>query len=65
MRGFQAWDDSSAELIVLGQGEYAAELTNIAARDPRITYRGPVPLSEVLDAERRAFSSAARGSRTS
>ncbi|SEB85985.1 Glycosyltransferase involved in cell wall bisynthesis [Nocardioides exalbidus] len=55
VRGFQAWDESSAELIVLGQGEYAAELAEIAARDPRITYRGPVPLDEVLDAERRAW----------
>ncbi|WP_439937491.1 glycosyltransferase [Nocardia sp. N13] len=55
VRGFQAWDDSSAELIVLGQGEYAAELADIAARDPRITYLGPVPLAEVLEAERRAW----------
>lgn len=55
VRGFQAWDDSSAELVVLGQGEYAAELADIAARDPRISYLGPVPLAEVLEAERRAW----------
>ena len=55
VRGFQAWDDSSAELVVLGQGEYAAELADIAAVDPRISYLGPVPLAEVLEAERRAW----------
>lgn len=55
VRGFQAWDAPDAELVVLGQGEYAAELGEIAARDPRITYRGPVPLAEVLEEERRAW----------
>ena len=55
VRGFQAWDESTAELIVLGQGEYAAELADIASRDPRITYRGAVPLADVIEAERRAW----------
>ncbi|WP_151084282.1 glycosyltransferase [Nocardioides cynanchi] len=55
VRGFQAWDRPDAELVVFGQGDYAAELAAIAAVDPRITYRGVVPTAEVVAAERTAW----------
>jgi glycosyltransferase involved in cell wall biosynthesis len=55
VRGFQAWDEPEAELVIYGQGDYAAELTAIAEVDPRISCHGPVPLAEVVEAERRAW----------
>jgi glycosyltransferase involved in cell wall biosynthesis len=55
VRGFQAWDDPSAELVLYGQGDYASELAAIAEADPRITYRGVVPIAELLEAQRRAW----------
>jgi glycosyltransferase involved in cell wall biosynthesis len=55
IHGFQAWDRPDAELIVYGQGDYAAELAAIAEVDPRITYRGVVPTEEVVAAERSAW----------
>jgi glycosyltransferase involved in cell wall biosynthesis len=55
VRGFQAWDEPEAELVVYGQGDYAPELAVIAEGDPRITYRGAVPMAELLEAERNAW----------
>lgn len=55
VRGFQAWDRPDAELVVYGQGDYAAELASIAGTDPRITYRGVVPTADVVAAERSAW----------
>ena len=55
VRGFQAWAEPSAELIVYGQGEYADELSAIAHDDARITYNGVVSIEEVVAAERRAW----------
>lgn len=55
VRGFQAWPEPEAELVVYGQGDYASELAAIAAADSRITYRGAAPRAEVLQAEREAW----------
>lgn len=55
VRGFQAWDEPDAELVVYGQGDYATELSSIADADPRITYHGAVPMAEVVEAEHRAW----------
>jgi glycosyltransferase involved in cell wall biosynthesis len=55
VQGFLAWDEPDAELIVYGQGDYASELASIAMDEPRITYRGAVPMAEVIEAERRAW----------
>jgi glycosyltransferase involved in cell wall biosynthesis len=55
VRGFQAWDEPRAELVVYGQGAYAAELAAIADADHRITYRGTAPLAHIIEAERRAW----------
>ena len=55
VQGFLAWDEPDAELIVYGQGDYASELSSIAMRERRISYRGAVPMAEVVEAERRAW----------
>jgi glycosyltransferase involved in cell wall biosynthesis len=55
VRGFQAWDRPDAELVVYGQGDYAAELAAIAEADPRITYRGLAPTADVVAAERQSW----------
>jgi glycosyltransferase involved in cell wall biosynthesis len=55
VQGFQAWDEPGAELVLYGQGDYAAELTAIAAADPRVTYHGVVPIAELLEAQQRAW----------
>ena len=55
VRGFQAWDEPEAELVIYGQGDYAVDLAAIAEEDPRVSFRGPVPLADVVEAERRAW----------
>jgi len=55
VQGFRSWDEPEAELVLFGQGDYAAELAAIAESDSRITYRGVVPMAELLAAQRRAW----------
>ncbi len=55
IEGFRAYPDPRAELIIYGDGEYAAELRQISAADPRIDYRGSAPREEVLAAEQQAW----------
>jgi glycosyltransferase involved in cell wall biosynthesis len=55
VRGFQAWDEPAAELLLYGQGDYVTELTEIAAADPRITYLGVVPRPDLVEAQHRAW----------
>jgi glycosyltransferase involved in cell wall biosynthesis len=55
LQGFQAWDEPTAELVLFGQGSYAAEIAEIAKQDPRITYRGLASRPDLNEARRRAW----------
>ncbi len=55
IEGFRALGDPNARLIIYGDGDYAAEVRAAATLDPRIDYRGNVPVDEVVENERSAW----------
>lgn len=55
VEGFGALRDPDAQLIIYGDGDYVDEVKAATAKDPRIDYRGNVPVSEVIKAERSAW----------
>lgn len=55
VEGFEAWGDPEARLVVYGGGDYAPDVAAAAERDPRITFEGTAPNSEVVAAQQRAW----------
>lgn len=55
VKGFRAYNDSDARLVIYGQGDYAGEIRRHASEDSRIDFRGSVDVEQVIAAEERAW----------
>lgn len=53
--GFRAYQNPDAKLLVYGGGDYAPNIEEAAAADPRIRYAGTVPNAEVVREQERAW----------
>lgn len=53
--GFCSYRNPEARLIIYGDGDYASAIKQAATADPRIEYRGNVPVEQVVKAEQAAW----------
>jgi glycosyltransferase involved in cell wall biosynthesis len=55
VEGFRRVANPHARLVLFGGGDFVPEISAVSAMDPRISYGGSVPISQVVREEQRAW----------